>query len=79
MKDTVITAKAKRREIIVASSCFLAACLINVYAIVDYHRPWTEIFSQIGYVIVIAGVFYALVWIVRLAVMFFSWLFSRRK
>ena len=30
MKDTVITAKAKRRELWVVLGCFAAACLINV-------------------------------------------------
>ena len=44
-------------------------CLMNVYAIVTYHRPWTEFFSQIGYVIVISSGIYAVQWIVRLIVL----------
>ena len=71
MRDTVITARTKRREAVVLTSCLLAAVLLNVYAIVSYHRPWTELFSQIGYVVVIA-----VVWAMRRAIMFFSWLFG---
>ncbi|MCM1176390.1 MAG: hypothetical protein NC115_02810 [Bacteroidales bacterium] len=67
MKDTVITARAKRRELLVFSGCFLAAFLANVYAIVEYRTSWTELFSQIGYVLVIAVSLYALCWIIRLA------------
>lgn len=76
MRDTVITARTKRREAVVLTSCLLAAVLLNVYAIVSYHRPWTELFSQIGYVVVIAVTLYAVVWAMRLAIMFFSWLFD---
>lgn len=75
MKDTVITAKAKRRELWVVLGCFAAACLINVAAIVRYRTDWSEIFSQLGYVVCIAAVFYLLVWAVRLVV----GLFRRRK
>ncbi|MCX4333686.1 MAG: hypothetical protein OSJ55_02275 [Bacteroidales bacterium] len=69
MKDTLITANAKRRELWIIAGCFIAACLMNVYAIVTYHRPWTEFFSQIGYVIVISLGIYAVQWIVRLIVL----------
>ena len=60
MKDTVITAKAKRRELWVVLGCFAAACLINVAAIVRYRTDWSEIFSQLGYVVCIAAVLYLL-------------------
>lgn len=75
MKDTVITARAKRLELGLILGCFVAACLINVYAIVRYHTHWSELFSQIGYVVCIAAVLYLLVWLVRLVVR----LFRRRK
>lgn len=75
MKDTVITARAKRLELGLILGCFVAACLINVYAIVRYHTHWSELFSQIGYVVCIAAVLYLLVCLVRLVVR----LFRRRK
>lgn len=79
VKDTVITAKAKRREIILASGCFIAACIVNLYAVVKFHRPWTELFSQIGYVVIIAAVFYAVIWAARLAAMLLQLIFCRSK
>lgn len=75
MKDTVITARAKRLELGLILGCFVAACLINVYAIVRYHTHWSELFSQIGYVVCITAVLYLLVWLVRLVVR----LFRRRR
>lgn len=75
MKDTVITARAKRLELGLILGCFVAACLINVYAIVRYHTHWSELFSQIGHVVCIAAVLYLLVWLVRLVVR----LFRRRR
>ena len=68
MKDTVITAKMKRREIVLAAGCFLAAFLVNVYAVIRFGTPWTEIFSQIGSVFVISVIIYAVVWAVRLCI-----------
>lgn len=47
--------------------CFLAACLVNVAAIVRYGTPWSELYSQIGYVVCITAGLYLLVWLVRLA------------
>ncbi len=69
MKDTVITAKVKRREISLAAGCFLAAFLVNVYAIIRFGTPWTEMFTQIGYVIVLSVIIYAVVWVIRLCIM----------
>ena len=69
MKDTVITANVKRREIFLAAGCFLAAFLVNVYAIIRFGTPWTEMFTQIGYVIVLSVIIYAVVWVIRLCIM----------
>ena len=52
-----------------AVGCFLAANLVNVYAIVKFRTPFTELFRQIGYVVILAVAIYAVMWIVRLCVM----------
>ncbi len=65
MKDTIITARAKRRELWVALGCFVAAFLVNLGAIIRYGTPWYELFSQLGYVVCLAVGFYVLTWIVR--------------
>lgn len=74
MKDTVITAKRKRTEIVSVSVCFALAVLINIGSIIYFKTPFYEVFTQIGYTLVITLVLY-LVWIIiRL---FFS-LFKKR-
>lgn len=67
-KDSVITAKRKKRELIVALSCFAAAFLLNAYSVIRYSCSWTELFSQIGYMCVIAVILYAVVTVIRVIV-----------
>lgn len=66
MKDIIIPAAALCRELRIAVGCFLAAVAVNAGAVIAYERPWTELFSQIGYVIVIAAALYLLLWPLRL-------------
>lgn len=76
-KDSIITAKDKTREVIIFLVCFVAAFLVNVGAIIAYRGPWTEIFTQIGFVVIIAAVIYLLHWLVRLAVMVIRHFFGK--
>jgi hypothetical protein len=73
MKDIIITEKMVRRELYVLLGCFVAACLVNVGAIIAYDRPWSELYSQIGFVFFITGGIYILLGIFR----FFVWLVAR--
>ncbi len=65
MRDIVIPSHVVRRELIIMLVCFLASFCTNIGAVIAYHKPWTEIFSQIGYVVVIGAVFYVLLWVIR--------------
>ena len=65
MKDIILTAKRVKKELIVLLVCFIIAFVINVAAIIIYKTPWYEMFSQIGYVAVIAIVLYLLLAIIR--------------
>ncbi len=67
MKDSVITAKVKRRELIIWLICFVVANVVNWCAIIKFSTPWYEIFTQIGYVVVSSVVLYGLVLAVRVA------------
>ena len=73
MKDIVITEKMIRRELYVLLGCFVAACLVNVGAIIAYDRPWSELYSQIGFVLFITVGLYVLLAIFRL----FVWLIAK--
>ena len=67
MKDTIITAQSKRRELLIFLVCFVVANIINWVAIIRFSAPWYEVFTQIGYVLVTTVVIYALVALVRVA------------
>ena len=67
MKDTVISAEVKLRELKIWLVCFLIANITNWAAIIKFQTPWYEIFTQIGYVVVTSLVIYGLVLLVRLA------------
>ena len=77
MKDIVITEKMIRRELFVLLGCFVAACLVNVGAIIAYDRPWSELYSQIGFVLFITGGIYVLLAIFRLLVWLVAKIFKK--
>lgn len=66
MKDLVIRGQSIRRECRIAAACLLVGILVNVGAILGYHRPWTELFSQLGYVVVLTVILYLLIGVIRL-------------
>lgn len=67
MKDTVISAAVKRRELKIWLVCFIVANIVNWAAIIKYQTPWYEIFTQIGYVVVSSLLIYGLLLLVRIA------------
>ena len=79
MKDIIITSKKLKQERNIYLLSFLLAFIINVIAIIIYSRPWIEIISQIGYVIVISFFIYLILWIPRGILIFLSHLIRRKK
>lgn len=77
LKDSVITAEQKKREIIMALSCFVVMFLLNIYCVIRYACPWTEIFTQLGFVVVFSVGLYVLTVIVRVLVKTFASLLGR--
>ena len=67
MKDIIITAQAKKRELWILLACFVVANITNWVAIIRFSAPWYEVFTQIGYVVVTSLVIYALIAILRIA------------
>ena len=67
MKDSVITARAKKRELWILLACFVVANITNWVAIIRFSAPWYEVFTQIGYVVVTSLVIYALIAVLRIA------------
>ena len=67
MKDTIITAQAKKRELWILLACFVVANVTNWVAIIRFSAPWYEVFTQIGYVVVTSLVIYVLIAVLRIA------------
>lgn len=68
MKDIIITQKDIVRELYVILVSFILACLVNVGAIIAYDRPWSELWSQIGFVLFITVGIYVILAVVRIIV-----------
>lgn len=79
MKDIIITSKKLKQERNIFLLSFLLAFIINVIAIIIYSRPWIEIISQIGYVIVISFFIYLILWIPRGILIFLSHLSEEKN
>ena len=75
MKDTLITAHRKLVELKTAGVCLLLAILVNIGCIIYYHTPFYEVFTQIGYTVMIALGFYVIWTAIRLIL----WLFRKKK
>ena len=65
MKNIIITPQHVKREIAVALSSLLIAFLLNVYAITTYQTNWNELYTQIGYVLLLAVFIYFIIIILR--------------
>lgn len=78
MKDIVIKEKDVIRELYIILACFVLACCVNVGAIIAYDRPWSELWSQIGYVAFIAAGIYGLLAVVRVLVYVVSLLIKKQ-
>ena len=74
MKDTIITAQVKRRELWILLVCFLVANIFNVVAIIRFSTPWYEVFTQIGYVCVTTIVLHFLLALVRVVWKIFKYI-----
>ena len=79
MKNTIITARRKKREFLTFFFCFLIAFGVNVYAIVRFDTPWSELFSSLGYVTIFALGLYVGWSVVRLIVALIRKLFFPPK
>jgi hypothetical protein len=71
MKDTILSARWKKRELMILLFSFIAAFLFNIYAVLRYSHPAKEIFTQIHIVLMLTMVFYAIIVLFR----FIWWLF----
>jgi len=79
MKDLVISSNKLKKEILFFAVCFVAAFIINIIAVIIYKTPWYEMFTQIGYVLVITLVIYFMVILFRVIILLIKKLFVRKS
>lgn len=65
MKSLNIKSQTIARELGYLAACFAVAFGANLYAVIAYHRPWTELFTQIGFVVVITAALFIYIAILR--------------
>ena len=66
MNDIVLKKAAIKRELLIFTIAFVMALVVNIYAIVIYKTPWSEVLTSLGFVIIIAILLYALIFVFRL-------------
>jgi len=59
MKDLLITSKRQKTEIIWFVICFCVAELINLISIIIYDTSWSDLYTQILWVLIITCLLYA--------------------
>lgn len=66
MKDTIVTARRKKTELVTLLICFVIANLANLYAIITYRSSFMELITSFFYVLIFAFVLYAFWSILRI-------------
>ena len=68
MNELSISSKRLKKEGIYFGSAFLVSFLLNVISIIRFETSWSELYTQLGYVFMIAIFLYILIIIVRVAI-----------
>ncbi len=66
MKNTVITARRKKIELLTKLECKILGNLANLYAIISYETPFSEMLTSFFYVLAFSGVLYVFWTILRI-------------
>ena len=77
MRDTIITAKAKKRELKYFGVSFVIAFLLNILSILIYHTQWKELYTQLWTVLELSVVIYFVLVVIRLIVIGVAKLFGK--
>jgi hypothetical protein len=79
MKKIIITGKHLKREFFIWLLSFIAAFILNVYAIAKYETSWIELYSQIGYIAMISIMLYIASWAFRVLFFLVKYLLRKRQ
>lgn len=79
MKNTVITARRKKIELLTLLICFVIGNLANLYAIISYDTPFSEMLTSFFYVLAFSCVLYAFWTVLRILFYGIRSLFLKRR
>ena len=79
MKNTVITARRKKTELLTLLACFIIGNLANLYAIISYETPFSEMLTSFFYVLAFSGVLYVFWTILRILFYGIRSLFMKKR
>lgn len=65
MKDLVIKSSVVKKELKIWLILFIAAFLINIYAIIDHSGEWIELITQLHIVILLTMIIYSFIGVIR--------------
>ena len=72
MKDTILTARRKKTELIIAN-------LVNLYSIFTYNTPLTEMITSFFYVLIFSVALYIIWSLLRILFYGITALFKKKK
>lgn len=79
MKDSIISAKTKKRELNIFIIALAVAFILNIISIIAYNTDWIEVLSALHYVLLFAIVLYIIQGIIRLIIWGIRRLFCRQR
>jgi uncharacterized membrane protein (UPF0182 family) len=66
MKDISFTIKRQQTELKVFAICFLISFILNVISIIVFKTEWKELYTQMGFVLLISVALYFAILLCRL-------------
>ena len=81
MKDLkiTITGRCVKLEIIIFAGCLLFAQLVNIYSIVRFDSPWSEVVTSLHYILAVSVLTYLVIGLPRLILKLIKLLIKRLK
>jgi len=79
MKEIKISVQRQKKELFILLLSFILAFLLNVYSIIHYNGEWSELYTEIFYVLSATAIIYVLLFLTRLPVKSIKRLFIKNK
>lgn len=79
MKDIIVKGTHIKKEVSILLLIFSLVFIVNIYAIISYKTPWSEVITSLGFVVIFAIVLYLLVFGIRLMVKGLAQLIKSKK